>query len=666
MPPLLFMKLEDIKGLGAKRAEKLRAAGITEPLDIILLFPRTYFDKNAVIDWKNLPEKSEVIFRAAPSAPPVRRRIRRGMSIVQAEFESFGTRVICKWFNQDYVFRRLSAENEIIISGKVRHSGSITEVTAPRIIADREGDIVPIYKLPDGLNQRLMSEAVKAILDGVNLHSYVDRRTAAAFGMTPVSDAIKEAHFPTSIAAAESAARSIATENLAYTLCLYRLLKRNSDKRSFGYPDHTKELTAAVAGLPFRLTGEQYKAITEIIKRMRSDSRMNILIQGDVGCGKTVVAFLAAYYAALGGYQTAIMAPTEILARQHYEKAKEFFGQYGIQTVCLTGSSGAAEREAALFGIESGNAAIAVGTHALTGKNVRFRNLGLTITDEQHRFGVCQRGSLENKANGADNIVMSATPIPRTLALSLYGKLETVNIRTKPCGNGNTITAIVPENKLDDMYRYISRKSETGEKTYIVCPRIDSDDEISATELYKELARGKLGKAKSALLHGRMSAAEKEAAMTAFACDDVSVLVCTTVVEVGIDVPDATTMAIFGADRMGLSQLHQLRGRIGRRGQQSYCFLVTDSPAERLKFFCGCTDGFELAEYDFNTRGAGDFLGTRQHGREETFAGIKIDAEMLKKAGALSDAILSDPDTAAALAERAGSREEFIRSLSLN
>ena len=397
-----------------------------------------------------------------------------------------------------------------------------------------------------------------------------------------------------------------------------------------------------------------------------SDERMNVLLQGDVGSGKTIVAFLAAYYVALGGYQCAIMAPTEILARQHYEKGKKFFGVRGITVVRQTGATPAKERAVALSLIESGEAAIAVGTHALTGKNVRFHKLGLTITDEQHRFGVCQRGSLENKADGADNIVMSATPMPRTLSLALYGRLETIDLKTKPVIGDGVTTSLVPLARADDMFAYMAKKAESGEKSYVVCPRIDGDDEISALAMFERLKRLRLNGTRVALLHGRMSGAEKDRVMSAFANGDGSVLVCTTVVEVGIDVPSATTMAIFGADRLGLSQLHQLRGRIGRRGQKSYCFIVTDEPSDRLKFLCGCSDGFALAEYDFDTRGAGDFLGTRQHGKEETFAGVKIDAAMLKKAGALADELLSDPETAAALATHADGREEFIRSLSLN
>ena len=662
------MKLEDIKGLGEKRIAKLNASGIYDPLDILLLFPRAYFDKNAVIDWSALQPGDEVIFRGKPVARPAQRRIRKNLSFVKCEFDSCGMKVVCTWFNQDYVYKRLVSGGDVIVSGKLKRAVSYVELTAPKIISDCDADIVPVYKLPDGLNQKLMREAVSAVLSEIKIQGYVNDEIAGKAGIIPIREAVRRAHFPTDISSAKLAIRSAAIENLAYTLSMYKLLRTRTEKRRLAYPDKSAELCAAIAELPFELTADQKNAIGEIISCMRSDEKMNLLLQGDVGSGKTVVAFFAAYYAALGGFQAAIMAPTEILARQHYETAKNFFGKRGLTVVCLTGTMPARERAQTLAAISNGSADITVGTHALIGNNVCFYNLGLIVTDEQHRFGVCQRGSLENKGYEADSIVMSATPIPRTLALSLYGRLKTVSLREKPHKTNSIMTAIVPESKVDDMFAYIKSKAETGEKTYIVCPRIDGDDEISVLSMHDRLSRGALRPLKVGLLHGRMTAEEKDAEMNAFARGDTNVLVCTTVIEVGVDVPEATTMAIFGADRLGLSQLHQLRGRIGRRGQKSYCFIAcTGFPVNaRLKKLCECYDGFELAEYDFNQRGAGDFLGTRQHGRSETFSGVKIDAELIRRADKLSDMLLSDAETANALAERAGERDEFIRSLSLN
>lgn len=661
------MQLEDIKGLGAKRIAKLHASGIYDPLDILLTFPSAYFERNKIIKWRELSPGTEVIFEADINIPPVSRYVRKGLSYIKCEFTSFGTKIICTWFNQSYIIKRLSVGEKIIISGKLKKFTTYAEISAPKIIPSKPGSIVPIYKLPDGLNQKLMSDAVAAMLAEINIHGYVTDEIARDTGIMPLRKAIYEAHFPTDINSAKAAVRSAATESLAYTLSMYRLLKCNVDKRKKLYGDHITELSNAINDLPFTLTDDQKNAIKKIVKNMRSDNRMNVLLQGDVGSGKTIVAFLAAYYAALGGYQTAIMAPTEILAKQHWKKAIDFFGGKGLKVVCLTGSLPAKEKAAVLASIADGSASIVVGTHALTGKNVCFNNLSLTITDEQHRFGVCQRGSLENKTDFADNIVMSATPIPRTLALSIYGQLETINIRQKPQKNSSIMTAIVPNYKLKDMFEYIEERAKAGEKTYIVCPRIESEDEDSAISMYEKLKCGALKNIKIGLLHGKLSAIEKDTVMNDFAFGDVAVLVCTTVVEVGMDIPDATTMVIFGADKMGLSQLHQLRGRIGRRGQKSYCFIAEAPDTNgRLKKLCSCFDGFELAEYDFNSRGAGDFLGTRQHGRAETFAGVKVDAEMLRCAEKLSTRLLSVPEIALALIKRADGKEEFIRSLSLN
>ena len=660
------MRLEDIKGLGSKRIQKLKANGINDPLDLLLLFPCAYFDRNAVIDWNSVKNGEDIIFCGEICAATTYRRVRKGLSFVKTKLKSFGATLTCTWFNQDYVYRRLATEKRIIVAGKFKRIGNGAEITAPRIIPDRDMQIVPVYKLPKGLPQGVITEAVAHALRSLRVQGFIKDSTATEFDLLPLSSAISAAHFPPDIRLAEKAVKSIAIEKLAYTVSVYNLVKGDSEKRTGRYDIRTAELHAAEAMLPYRLTGDQKRAVEAIVSRLNSPQKMNMLLQGDVGSGKTVVAFLGAYYAALSGYQTAIMSPTEILARQHFANAEKFFKPLGVGVVCYTGSMSAKEKSDALEKISSGSAKIVIGTHALINSNVKFFNLGLTVTDEQHRFGVCQRGSLENKTSCSDNLVMSATPIPRTLALSLYGQLETVNLHQKPQNSEGIMSAIVPYGKLKDMYGYIADKAERGEKTYIVCPRIDSEDEISAVSLYDELKHGILAKAGIRLLHGRMKEAEKEDAMREFAYGNGNVLVTTTVIEVGIDVAAATTMAIFGADRLGLSQLHQLRGRIGRKGQKSYCFIVSDEVSDRLKFFCSCSDGFRLAEYDFNARGAGDFLGVRQHGKSKIFADVKIDAEMISKARKISDLMLSDDSVRNELASRAADNAEFIRSLSLN
>ena len=661
------MQLSDIKGLGAKRIEKLAECGIRDPLDLLLLFPVKYYDRRAIVDWDGLAEGEEVIFKGRLIGRPFFRRVRKGMSVTKASFDADGRTVNCTWFNQDYIMRALDLSGERVICGKVHRVGNKTEISAPQFVTERDVDVLPIYRLPKKLTQGVIYDAISYVVRHLEIKGYVDNATSSAFNMLPLSEAFVKVHFPSSIEEAREARRSVALENLAYTMCAYELIRSGKDVRSRAYAGGTETLAPALAALPFLLTGEQTRAISDIIDELRSPHRANILLYGDVGSGKTAVAFLAMYYAARSGYQSAIMAPTEILARQHYAKAKSFFGGLGMEVVCVLGSQSRDERAAALDALATGRAQIAVGTHALIGGSVVFRSLGLTVTDEQHRFGVCQRGSLENKTTNADNIVMSATPIPRTLAMVLYGQLRSIRLNERPAGKNDTVTAIVPRNKIADMYGYVRERSALGEKTYIVCPRVDSEDGTSAVALYDELRKGALRGEHVVLLHGKQKEKEKDAAMEAFAHGDANVLVGTTVIEVGIDVPAATIMIIYGAEYFGLSQLHQLRGRIGRDGRRSYCFLVSDgATAERLEFFRNCTDGFRLAEYDFEKRGAGDFFGTRQHGRGDAFADISVDRDMVAAARRLADKLLSDGEISAAIAASAENKSEFIRSLSLD
>ena len=663
------MKLSDVKGFGEKRIAKLAECGIYDPLDLLLLFPKKYYDRRAVIDWSSLENGEEVIFKGNIIGKPISKRINKGLSFVKAKFSVLNSNieVTCTWFNQTYVFRQLFSVGEKLICGRVKKFGKSIEITSPQILSQKDIDVMPIYKLPKGLTQTVMYDAVKNILERVKISGYISEPLARKHGVKSLTEAFRSVHFPRTLEEAEESKTSVALENLTYTLAVYALAKNTfSTSRLVRYANNIEKLNDAINTLPFKLTLDQQKAISSIVHGFHSENRMNLMLQGDLGSGKTIVAFLSAYYATLSGYQCAIMAPTEILASQHYEKALEFFKDKGKTVRLLTGSMKSSERARAYVDIENGVADVIIGTHAIIGKGVNYANLALTIVDEQHRFGVCQRGSLENKSETADNIVMTATPIPRTLALSLYGQLDTVALNSRP-NESNVKTAVVPERKLGAMYEYIEKKSNAGEKTYIVCPRIESDSAVSAVGLYEELSRGALKNVKLALLHGSQKESEKLKVMNSFANGDTSVLVSTTVIEVGIDVKEATTMVIFGADYFGLSQLHQLRGRIGRDGRESYCFIVqSDKISDRISYLCECSDGFKLAEYDFDARGAGDFLGTRQHGKNTVFAGVKINAELIKKAKSLSDDLLKDDNVRKLLSAGASEKSEFIKTLSLN
>ncbi|MBR6789198.1 MAG: ATP-dependent DNA helicase RecG [Clostridia bacterium] len=662
---LKTMKLQEIKGFGEKRIAKLASNGIYDPLDLLMIFPEKYYDKNAVIDWNSLSDGSDVIFKGRIISPPVLKRVRRNLSYVKVTVDA-GREIICTWFNQPFITKALSVGSIKIISGKVKKFAGRIEISAPQIISDQELDVIPIYKPPKGLSQSLLIDGIKTILSKVRLKGFITQEIADKHNLLPLHQCFINAHFPRKIEDAITSRNNIALENLAYTISVYGLAKANySQLRETKYVNNLAPIKKAIEDLPFTLTLGQQKAISNVINGLLSEKRLNLLLQGDVGSGKTIVALISAYFATLSGYQCAIMAPTEILATQHYEKAREFFSNKGKRVGLLIGSQKKEERLCLLEQIKKGDVDVVIGTHAIINNAVEFASLSLTITDEQHRFGVCQRGSLENKAHATDNIVMTATPIPRTLALSLYGQLDTVTINERP--NENKIkTVVVPQSRLNDMYKYVENKAFSGEKTYIVCPRVESDSAVSAVTLYDELKKNELKNVKIGLLYGGQKESEKDAIMKSFATDDVMVLVSTTVIEVGIDVKEATTMVLFGAEYFGLSQLHQLRGRIGRNGQESYCFIVCeDKPSERIEYFKNCNDGFKLAEYDFNSRGAGDFIGIRQHGKSGTF-GININAEFIKKAKEISNDLLAKQNIRAELQAGSAEKAEFIKSLSLN
>ena len=664
-----FSDFTQIKGLGDKRIETLKKAGISSPLDLLMLFPRAYYDRNVKIPWNELSDGETVVFEGKIMSKPSLARIRRGLSVVRVKTESGGMSLGCTWFNQDYIFRAVAEGQIKLFVGKVKKFKRTIEISSPQIYNLRKDGITPIYRLPKGIPQNIIGEVCKSVLDSIRLTGYIDIQTAEKFGLPDIKQALIKIHFPQSIEEADYAKKSIALQQLAYTVSVYSIAKNNrQDKRAFCYITGENEVKKAIKELPFVLTADQQQALDGIFTRLKSKDRLNILLQGDVGSGKTIIVFLCAYFASLNGYQTAIMAPTDVLAMQHYINAIEFFEQRGIKVGYISGGQSKSERETALFNIKNGAVKVIIGTHAIISKQVEFDNLALSIVDEQHKFGVCQRGSLENKTECADNIVMSATPIPRTLALTLYGELQQISIRSKPIKENNIKTAIVPAEKMDDMYNYIIKKALLGEKTFIVCPRVDSEDSVSAVGLFGELKSGKLKNVKIGLLHGQMKESEKTSILGLLAGGDISVLICTSVIEVGIDIKDATTMVILGAERFGLSQLHQLRGRVGRDGQESYCFVCEEkaSSTERLKYLCECNDGFKLAEYDFNIRGAGDFLGTRQHGDESVFAGVAIDADIIRRAKALSEIMLSNKETAEALKASVENGKEFIKELTLS
>ncbi len=651
------MLFEEIKGLGTKRIQKLREAGLTSPSDLLTVFPSKYIFPESKMGDFSAGDEAALIVKCIND--PVCKFVRKGLSFVRAEFTDGVTEVSCVWFNQPFVKKQIFIDKRYAIVGRVKKAGSKNEIYVSAMTSvDNDGDIVTIYRPYNGIPAKIIKDAIYQILDKVTIQGQISDEICFENDLLPMNYCINAIHRPKLRSDLLKAKMSAAIQILSYNIAVFKYIKgRDVLKKSKQYKDNGAALKKAISSLPFELTEDQSCALKSIIADLHSAKKMNRLIEGDVGCGKTIVAFLAMYYVALSGYQAAMMAPTEILARQHYAKALDFFGKSGIKCELICGSQGRDRRAEALFNIETGNAQIVIGTHALFQGAVVFKNLALTVADEQQRFGVEQRGSLENKGDYVDSLVMSATPIPRTLALTLYGDLDISLIKTLPLNKAKIATKFVPKHKEQSMIDYVYRKSLDGEKTYIVCPRVDDDDSISAVAVYKEL-KAKYGDIVG-VVYGQMNDAEKNSVMDRFASGKIKILVCTTVIEVGIDVPDAVNMIIYDAETYGLSQLHQLRGRVGRGDKDSYCFIVSkyDDPDERLRYFIRTSNGFELAEYDFKVRGAGDFLGKRQHGADPIFGDIGINEEILSRAKLLADKIDVDDNNGSF---------EYIKGLTLN
>lgn len=665
------MKLSDVKGLKEKRIAELEKAGITTPMDLLSYFPVEYVDLNNLTDFSSVDDGEKAVFCAVFSEKPKTAYVRKNLCITKVRFEVENKTVLCTWFNQKYFASSVIVGSAYYIIGKVKKNGNVFEITNPKTVRRDKcnGRFLVYYKPLKGLPSSVIASAEKTLLERVNIVSFIPEKLRAENELMTLTDAYKAIHFPTTLKTIDAAKRSISVEYLNYTLCVYSIIKQKSgfDKKR-RYAGDVSLLENAVRKLPFSLTADQITAARQILSDMNGNNRMNRLLQGDVGSGKTVVAFIAMYYAFLSGYQSVLMCPTELLARQHYNTLVRLFPDVENCSCALYSGLSKSERRDIIDSIGNGTVKFIIGTHAVFSDDVEFNDLALTVTDEQHRFGVNQRSSLENKTCDADCLVMSATPIPRTLALTLYGDLNQSLISAPPRNKAETVTRIVPERKINDMWRYFVECASRDERTYVVCPRIDEDDDdeelISCKKLYSD--KKKLGNYVG-LIHGQMSDKEKTEVMADFVCGNVKILISTTVIEVGIDVPEAVNIAVYNPERYGLSQLHQLRGRVGRGNKKSYCFLISspasESAAERLEYLKNCGDGFALAEYDFNTRGAGDFLGSAQHGKGDMI----INSENISVAKRISREILERTDISDEIALTIGdNRYDYYKNITLN
>ncbi len=557
------------------------------------------------------------------------------------------------FFNNPYVTGLLKEGKTYVFYGKVTSNFLKHEMTVPEFFPEESCPAIrPVYRQTQGLSSRLIANAIKEALALLpeTVHDPLPEQVRSKYSLCGLREAMENIHFPPDLSAAEAARRRLVFEELLVLqlgLCL--LKKRSADESCFRLQaDNSADFFRL---LPYVPTKAQKRAVHEAMADMTGGHIMNRLVQGDVGSGKTAVAAALCYCAAKGGMQTALMAPTEILAHQHYEFLRGIFEPAGIRTALLTASVPAAKKKAILAGLEDGSIGLAVGTHALLSKNVVFRRLGLVVTDEQHRFGVAQRAALSAKGDKPHMLVMSATPIPRTLALMIYGDLDLSVLDELPPGRREIKTYAVTSDKRLRAFGFLKKQIDAGRQCYIICPMIDEgqNDMASVTQYAEKLRTHWLPDCSIAALHGRMKAKEKESVMNRFAAGQISVLVSTTVVEVGVDVPNATVMMIENAERYGLSQLHQLRGRVGRGTHQSYCILISDAQNEeavsRLGIMCRTNDGFQIADADLKLRGPGDFFGNRQHGLPILkIADMASDMECLNRAQEAAHAILAaDP-----------------------
>ena len=654
-----------LKGVGEKRAELLQKKGIDTVGALLRFYPRAYLDWQNITPVSECPEGENVCVRAEITSPVKTVNIRRGMTLYKFAAADDSGVIEVTLFNRKYLAENLRQGRSYLFYGKLGYGITLRQMSSPEIMPAEYMGIEPVYAATEGLSSKTIEKIMKnALVYADGMADVIPQGIREKNGICDFKTALKSIHFPLERQALESAKRRLVFEELFVLQTGLLFLKRRR-RALAGCTVKNNLLEEFKKTLSFKLTGAQERVINECLTDMMSPRPMNRLIQGDVGSGKTAVAAALMYISAGNGFQSALMAPTELLAEQHFKTLCKITENSGSKCALLTGSLTKKQKDEVKAGLKSGEIKVAVGTHALLTDDVEFENLGLVVTDEQHRFGVGQRGRLSSKGNNPHTLVMSATPIPRTLGLIIYGDLDISIIDEYPAGRQKIATYCVDSSYNARVYNYIKKFIAEGRQAYIVCPLVDENEALgikSASEYYKELSENQFKGYTVGLLHGKMKPKDKENVMRRFAAGEIQLLISTTVIEVGIDVPNAALMVIENAERFGLSQLHQLRGRIGRGEYSSACILISDVKSgdtkRRLDVIKNNTDGFKIADEDLKLRGPGDFLGSRQHGLPDMkIADIFADRETLHLAGKEAeelikrDPALHDPENAGLRAE---------------